>query len=592
MVFNPDLQKSIYNWMNGFLSVSGLLSLALLIFISGFYFDEATVRVMEKLIDIQIALFIIQELVRVFIANSKIAYIKKRAFELVFSVLLILYLIFPQATVSGFEQVFPNLSSKDIAILYLSIIQIPILFLVGRKALKYTYLIGELKLHPAAIFMISFAFIILSGAGLLMLPKAAAIGKPSVSFVNALFTSTSAVCVTGLTVLDTAKDFSTLGQIYIMGLIQVGGLGVMTLTTLFAIYAAGGLSFQVRVMMGEFLSEDNLSDVYSTIKKVIFYTLTIEGVCAFIMYYSLGGSFVSLDIKNIYSSIFHAVSAFCNAGFSIYSENLMGALTLHNYLFTFMIMALIVLGGLGFGVLSNVTHLKPWARKQKRIRYQLTPTSKMVLITTAILIFIPGAMIYLCEPMKFLPNMGEFEKFWHSIFLSVSSRTAGFNTIQTGLISESAALVVIFLMIIGASPGSTGGGVKTTTFAIASLSFWRSIRGKERLEIFHREIPAEHIKKALMIIFTYGVLMFIGVFIMSVIESDKNALDLAFECSSALSTVGLSRDLTMRLGEGGKYFITLYMFIGRIGVFSFFISFFKPSPEAKYKLPETTIMIG
>lgn len=588
----PEHQKKILYKINVVLSVFGFISFLLLILMTGFYLDNSVIDILTVFIDIQIGFFISQEIYRIWIQPEKLSYVKKRKWEIAFASFFLFYLLMPGVTMGFINWFFPMLRKQDMSIIYLSIAQLPILFLVGRKALKYSHLIGRMQLHPGAVFMISFALIILFGAFLLMLPKSAPLARPSVSFVDALFTSTSAVCVTGLTVIDTAKDYSTQGQIFILSLIQIGGLGVMTLTAMFTMFASGGISFQMRVMMGDILSEDSLTNVSTMIFRIIYYTLIIELICALGMYLSLGGTITAINPEYLYSAIFHSVSAFCNAGFSIYTENLMKPGIQNNYFFVSFIMLLIVLGGIGFSVMTNITGLKPFQRRQKRIRYQLSVGTKIVLITTSILIVLPAIIIYLFEPMTYLQGATEFDKFFHALFLSITTRTAGFNTIPSAMITGPIVLLVMLLMAIGASPGSTGGGIKTTTFALVAVAFFRMLRGKDRLTMFNREIHREYVRKALMIMFAYFLVFTVATFILAVMEKDKQIIDLGFEVVSALSTVGLSRDVSPKLGVGGKYLIIMVMFIGRISVLSFFMAFHKPKPEPNIKLPKTSVIIG
>lgn len=585
-------QQTIFYRLNILLAVFGFLSFVLLIVMTGYVLNEAIINALNIFIKVQIGFFIAQEVYRIIVIQDRKEFISKRYVEIGIALFFLLYLIFPD-TVTGFLQYLaPNLRYQDVAILYLIIAQVPFLFVVLKKVLKYSQGLGRIQLHSGAIFMISFAIIIFFGAFLLMLPKSVPTGNSTVSFVDALFTSTSAVCVTGLTVIDTAKDYSTQGHIFIISLIQIGGLGVLTLTAMFAMFANGGISFQIRVIMGDVLSEDSLTDVTQLIKRIILYTLVIEISCGLVMYYSLGGSILHPRGDLMFSAMFHSISAFCNAGFSSLPGNLANSSVQNNYTFLSFIMILIVVGGIGFPVIQNVVHIKFFKRHQKRIRYQLSVGSKLALITTVILIFFPAVLIYLFEPMKYLPGASEFSKFFHSLFISVTTRTAGYNTTPIELLQGPAVLITILLMAIGASPASTGGGVKTTTFAIVFMQFIRLLKGEERLIIFHREIHREIVRKALLIMFAYALCYAIATFIISVFQPQFNLVDISYEVVSALSTVGLSRGLTPQLSTGSKYVIIMCMFIGRISVLSFFMAFHKPKLELNYKLPKTNVMIG
>ena len=255
-------------------------------------------------------------------------------------------------------------------------------------------------------------------------------------------------------------------------------------------------------------------------------------------------------------------------------------------------MLLIIEGGLGFSVLTNLSSLNFRKHRQKRIRYQLTLSTKLVVITTMILVVPGGFVLWAIEPYKANEMTTFFPKLFHSIFQVVTARTAGFNSTDIGLLGAPAVMFLIFLMWIGASPGSTGGGIKTSTFAILSLAFFNTMRGKKNLNIFGREISHQIVEKASMVVLASLLAIFLASFLLIIIEPDKEPLDLIFEVVSALSTVGLSRNLSPLLGTGGKVVDVIVMFIGRIGVLTFFLAFFKPHKEIRYTLPQEQVMIG
>ena len=253
-------------------------------------------------------------------------------------------------------------------------------------------------------------------------------------------------------------------------------------------------------------------------------------------------------------------------------------------------MLLIVFGGLGFVVHANL--IDYFRNKKKNKIIMLKIHTKIVLISTAFLIFVGGLIIFLFEPYAFAKNFSLFDKFFHSIFLSVTSRTAGFNTVPSELITPATTMVVILLMWIGASPGSTGGGIKTTTLSVVFITLYNFIIGKERVEIFKREINPDGIKLAFLVIVSSLLILGLGSTLMVWLEPDKDPLSLIFEATSAISTVGLSRAVTPSLGEGGKIMIISLMYIGRIGVLTFLLSLYKPKPEPKYKFPTENIVVG
>jgi len=431
----------------------------------------------------------------------------------------------------------------------------------------------------------------LCGTVLLLLPKAT-YEPQRLNIIDAFFTSTSAVCVTGLIVVDTATKFTLVGQLIIMFLIQIGGLGIMTFTTFFAIYFGGSSSIYLKIMMKDFLSEENIGKVSTILIRILLFTFLIESVGALLIYYGLNNGLSNYNPENLFISIFHSVSAFCNAGFSLFSENLMNEKVVENYLISSTVMLLIIAGGLGFTVLNNLAGIRPRFMKKKRIRNQLSVHTKIVLVSTILLIIIGSIMILLGEYNNADNKTNFFRLVYDSLFQSVSARTAGFNTLHIEFLSTPTSLIIIILMWIGASPGGTGGGIKTTTFSLAVLSFINILKGKSRTDLFRKTVTEESIQKSHLVIFGSMSVIIIGLLLISWIEPDKNFLDLAFEVVSAFGTVGLSRNITFHLGDGGKFIIIIMMFIGRIGILTFIVSFFAVQKYPKYGLPKENVIVG
>lgn len=567
----------------------GLLALVSLVLKIGFYISPEAAQYLPSFTYFILFAFIVQEAIRWFLTDNYINHLRKRLIENIFSIILLIFIFFPSIVTYPISSLFSSIETVIVQETYFIILLTIFIFSLLFRATRYNYIITKISLHPGSVFAISFAIIIFLGTLLLLLPKATISG---ISIIDALFTSTSAVCVTGLIVMDTSKDFTGLGQVIILFLIQIGGIGVMTLTTFFAAFFSGGMSMKMRIMMKTLLSEDSLSSVAKILLGILIYSIVLEMLGAAVLYKSLGGDFSSMNLDYLKSAIFHSISAFCNAGFSTYSHGLMDAETSGNFSFLSMIMILIILGGIGFSVLTNLATLRFGKRKQKRLRYQFTLSSKLIIITTFVLI-VAGTMIFWAiEPYRDSCFDGTIETFFHSLFLSVTARTAGFNTTDIGLLGAPAVLVLIFLMWIGASPGSTGGGIKTSTFAIVALAFINVIRGKKNFNIFGREIAHINVEKAFMIIIASLFAIFIGSLLIIIAEPDKDPINLIFEVVSAISTVGLSRGLTSSLGDGGKTIIIVLMFVGRIGVLTFFLAFFKPKHEDRFTLPHETVMVG
>jgi potassium uptake TrkH family protein len=455
-------------------------------------------------------------------------------------------------------------------------------------------------MNPAQLFMVSFAFIIFSGAMLLMMPMSTT--KP-ISFTDALFTSTSAVCVTGLTVVDTATRYTFLGKFIIMALIQIGGIGVMTITSFFGIFFKEKSSLREQSMLRDYLSEDSFDAIIKSLMKVVLITLLIEAIGAVMIFLSLEKNTLGSASDNLKFSIFHSVSAFCNAGFSTLTDNLYDARIRTNYSIHVWIANLIVLGGIGFPVLLN---LYQYCRSQVRwlIEYfrtrksyvhrvnMITLNSKIVMFATFLLIVFGTLAFYYLEQDHTQQGMDVKARLAMSYFQSITPRTAGFNNFAMSMLSTPAVLVTIFLMWIGASPVSTGGGIKTSTFAIAILNAFRIMKGKNHIEIHRYEIHEYSVNKAFAIITISIFTIVLGAFGIYIFDPDKGMLKIIFESFSAFGTVGLSLDLTPKLSDPSKYILILLMYIGRMGSITLLLSLVKAYGSASlYRYPKENLII-
>jgi trk system potassium uptake protein len=456
-------------------------------------------------------------------------------------------------------------------------------------------------LNPAQLFMISFGLIIFTGALALMLPNAT---TRSISFVDALFTSTSAVCVTGLTVLDTAKDFTLLGKSIILILIQVGGIGIMTFTSFFGYFFKGGAtSFTEKFLLSDFLSEDNVSEIAKTFMKVILITLAIEAMGALAIYLSLDHTYFPTIQQRIHVAVFHAISAFCNAGFSTLPFNLYDVSVRSNIPLLYTLGFLIIFGGIGFPILLNFYfYLKVklsalTSRIFRGVKKSVIPqliniNSRLVIGTTIFLLVVGTAFFFILENQNTLAGMSISEKITHAFFGSVTPRTAGFNSLDYTQISIAAVVLTIFLMWVGASPVSTGGGIKTTTFAVAILNTLRIARMKNHIEFHQREIHERSVDRAFAIIILSIVILGCSSLIMHLFEPTKGALQVLFECVSAFGTVGLSLGITPYLKDVSKILLIVLMFAGRMGILTLLFAFFRRAKPPVYRYPKENIVIN
>lgn len=438
------------------------------------------------------------------------------------------------------------------------------------------------RLAPPQILVLGFAAIILIGAILLTLPISNTTGKP-LRFIDALFTATSATCVTGLVVKDTGTFFSTFGQVVIMLLIQVGGLGFMTMATLFSLVLKRRISLRDRLILQEAMNQNTMEGIVRLIRKVLLFSLLIEG-CGAILF-AVRWSFDMPVGRAIYFGIFHGVSMFNNAGFDLFGH--FNSLTGYVYdpLVNFVVMFLIVSGGIGFIVLSDLVEY----RKNRRLSLH----SKIVLSMTAALILIGALVIFVFEftNPKTLGSLNWGGKVLASFFQSVTPRTAGANTIDLAGMRQASQFFMVILMFIGASPGSTGGGIKTTTFTIMVGAVIAMIRGRDDIVLFRYRLAQERIFKALTITFL-ALFLVVGVAMVLSTTEDSNFLTILYETTSAFGTVGLTLGLTPHLSLVGKILISLTMFAGRLGPLTLAYALGPKKGKELYRHPEGKIIIG
>jgi len=470
-----------------------------------------------------------------------------------------------------------------------------IFLIIVSEISNLTIFIRKIKVPPALLFSTSFFIIILIGTGLLLMPRAHTL---PLTFLDSLFTSVSAVCVTGLVVVDTTTYFTPLGKIIILCLIQVGGLGIMTFTGFFSFIFASSSTFRDKLLLKEIFSSKSLDNLFKVLAKIILWTFLTEIAGALLIYLSLAQE----TGDKILFSIFHSVSAFCNAGFSTLTDGLYSTGIRHNYTIQITVAMMVILGGIGFPVLLKIYSLSKklivfLIRKfmNKRIpasSLKMNTASRIVIYTTLLLIVAGSLLYFIFESKNTLAGIDNSGKLIISFFGSVSARTAGFNVTDITKWGYPTIFLMIFLMWIGASPGSTGGGIKTTSFAIAFRSAYNSIKGRQFLTIGNREIGANTIVRVFSIIFLSILIISVGFFCLLLSEPGKNPAHLIFESVSAFSTVGLSIANTSSFSETGKIVLILLMFIGRVGPLTLF-SGFLVSYSIKYsRYPEVDIVIN
>jgi Trk-type K+ transport system membrane component len=490
----------------------------------------------------------------------------------------------------------PNLNFIEKLKLVRPILEAGLIFYFIIRLMILVRYIYEVYYNPAIVFVGSFFAIIIIGAFLLLLPNATTNG---ITFTDALFTATSAVCVTGLIVLDTATDFTIVGQSIIISLIQIGGLGILTFTSFFAFFFRGSSSFKEGLNVRDFIAQDTLKDVLRTALSVVTFTISVEIVGAIFIYSSI------IDNPNItnkvFFSAFHSISAFCNAGFSTMSNGLSEMHLQFNYYMQWVIMIMIVFGGLGYNIIFNFyQYLKIIILEffdRKRIHKHLsimTLNSKIVLYTTGALLIGGFVFLFLSEMNNSLQlHTTVFGKITTTAFNAVTPRTAGFNTMDFTQFSAPTLLFIIFLMWIGASPASTGGGIKTSTFALATLNIFSIAKGKSRIQLFGRRVSSESTSRAFAILCISLIIIGFSIIGLLIFEpKGTDVLAVVFECFSAYSTVGLTLNITPTLTEPSKFIIIGTMFVGRIGMLNLMIGMLRQINHQFYEYPKENILIN
>lgn len=437
----------------------------------------------------------------------------------------------------------------------------------------------KVSLSSFQIIIIGFAGIILLGTILLMMPFSTQSGAGT-SFLDALFTATSAVCVTGLVVQDTATYWSYFGQFVILCLIQIGGMGVITVASSLALLSGRKLSFSQRNIIQEALSAPQVGGIVKLTSFVIKGTLLFEVLGALIMLPVFCKDF---GIKGIWMSFFHSISAFCNAGFDLLGVNAKYSSLIsyaENPVVNITIMLLIIIGGIGFLTWSDMVN-----HKHKIGEYRMQ--SKVILSTTGILIAVPTIYFFVIE-FTHLPLV---DRIYASFFQAITPRTAGFNTIDFGILSESGIGIIILLMLIGGSPGSTAGGMKTTTITVLFANAKAVFRRKDETDLFGRRIPSDTIRTASTILILYVTLFFCGGVLLSLLEG-LPMMTCLFETASAIGTVGLTLGITPQLGLLSRLFLIFLMFFGRVGGLTLIFAALSGSSKHFSKLPQEKITVG
>ena len=482
-----------------------------------------------------------------------------------------------------------------------------ILFLIAFIELSNTVItsMGR-KTNPALAMAVSFMFIILAGSGLLLMPRCIQPGV-HLSWIDSLFTATSAVCVTGLTTIDVPSTFTSFGQMVIIMLIQVGGLGIMTITSFFALFFMSNTSIYSQMLVRDMVSSKSLASLWSTLLNIFGFTAALELAGAVCIFLNIHGT-IGLDLRHeLFFSVFHSVSAFCNAGFSNYPDGMSAPVLMvggHCWLYVILSL-LIILGGIGYPVLVNMKAVVTkrarliwrWLRGRRYASLSIPNlydlNTKIVLKTTAVLIVSGTVLIAFFEWDNTLAGMQTHEKLTQAFFNAVSPRTAGFISVNLNSMCLQSIFIYTLLMWIGGASQSTAGGVKVNAFAVAILNIRSILRGSDRVEFAGREVSTDSIRRANAAVIVSVVVLSFFVFLVTLTDPDLPLKAIVFECVSAFATVGSSLGITSQLQDASKVLLVVLMFIGRVGVVTLAQGLLKQYKNQNYyKLPQDNITIS
>lgn len=579
-------KRPVINTMHVFSFIVSVITIAAIIIYHGCYLRASVISFIRGLVYFSLAFYIFKYFLLMLYSLHKLEYIRKSWFEcIIIAVLLIHFILYGLFGWDVFQ-------FKQYENAYILCIQLYFFVIMLIEFSKASTLLGKFNLSPPFLLMSSFFILIVMGTILLVLPR---MTTHPISFTDALFTATSASCVTGLTVLSTAHDFTFQGQVVIMILVQLGGMSILSFATFFTTFLSRsfvGLRYQY--MVRDMVSANKLSDSFSLLRQIILFTIIIEasGVLMFYMYWRTTGFFDGTGTTFFYS-LFHAVSAFNNAGFALWDASFNDAQICNSFFPQTIIMILVFFGGIGFVTISEF--FSPAViRERKKYRWKkLSPGTKIVLLTTFGIIIVGTLLFFALEYHHSLAAKNTLvDKIFASMFQIISGRTAGFNIIDVNAISIPGMLLVMLIIFIGASPGSTGGGIKTTTFFVLIKSVMATIKGKQHIEFDKKTIPFNLVDKAYSIVVLSVGIIFSSVFVLALLEPETNLINIMFESISAFTTCGLSTNVQTAFSDPGKWVLVVDMYIGRIGTLTIAYVLGQRNKESRHMYPETYFMIG
>ncbi len=569
-----------------------VLGILILLYFWGFHVNAYESIIYINILKAIMAIFILKYILGYVYSFTPIDYLKETKFEGILICLAMVGIFLYHALGIDIMKMFANMvyysSIEEFKYFFIKAYVMLILFIeLGKVGSR----LPTLKLSPEMILVLSFLILIVIGTAVFMLPQVTK-SRTSMSFFEALFTSISASCVTGLTVVDTATYFSFKGHVLLLFLIQLGGLNIISFATIFALFARNNIGIKHRTILQGNLSTLSIRDSRLLLKKIFIFTFVIEVIGTLFIFFTWSEDVVFDNVlQRLFYSLFHSVSAFNNAGFSLFTDGLSSEVTNGLYAMHIVLFILIFLGGIGFTSLQEMLN---WGKLKKvflKKTHKFTMNTKISLYTSISLILFGALLFFVIEYDNVLKAQPWYGKIVSSFFQSVTTRTAGFNTIDIADISKPTIILMLFLMFVGASPGSTGGGIKTNAFALLIIFIYSNIRGKERIETAHHYISYKQFNRAvIMLIFAIGFI-FISLFLLTLTNRDIPIMELVFEQVSAFSTVGLSTGVTSDLSFMGKIVIMVSMFVGRIGTITLGLALSRRMLTTQYKYPKAIIQL-
>ena len=565
--------------------IVSLVTIACIIFYHGFYISIDAKNLIRWITYGSLLFYICKYFILLFYSLHRKEFIRRSWFE--FIVICLLIIQFLSVVIFHFRFV----SAENFENYYILFVQVYFLVMVLIEMAKMSSTIGKYSLSPPLLMVLSFLVLIRFGAVLLLVPRMTYDG---ISFIDALFTATSASCITGLSVVSTSGCFTVKGQIVIMLLIQLGGMSILSFATFFTTFLARssvGLRYQymVRDMMAT-----KLSDSFSLLRSIVLTTFIIEAVGVILLYtYWKNTGFFTSSSENLFFSLFYTISAFNNGGFVLIDKSLLELGSAHSYFPQVIIMILVFLGGIGFLTIRDFFSPR-YIRDRKKYPWKsLMPQTKIILITTLGLIFVCTVLFFFIERNNALAGQGSlFDKIFTAFFEIATCRTSGFMILDINSMALPSVILIIVLMFIGGSPSSTGGGIKTTTFFVLIKSVWATIQGKKHIEFQHKTISYDLVDRASSIVTMTFSFILVSVFMLTLVEPSASLKDAIFETTSAFATCGLSTGICAEWNTLAKTVLIFDMYIGRIGTLTLAFALTRHKKESQHQYPDLYLMVG